>query len=83
MIAKRKGVIARWGLKEAWRKRTSGHRIAKSISIKGTGCKFGGCVRKAVEISSGDLLCVANSRLKASQGALITQQKSAKGIVVR
>jgi hypothetical protein len=29
--------------------------IAKSISIKGTGCKFGGCVRKAVELTSGDL----------------------------
>ena len=28
---------------------------AKSISIKGTGCKFGGCVRIAVEITSGDL----------------------------
>jgi hypothetical protein len=27
----------------------------KSISIKGTGCKSGGCVRKAVEITSGDL----------------------------
>ena len=40
---------------------TSGPMIAKSISIKGTGCKFGGCVRKAVELTSGDLLCVAES----------------------
>jgi len=56
---------------------------AKPISIKGTGCKFGGCVRKAVELTSGDLLCVADSRLKASQGALTSQQKSAEGIVVR
>jgi hypothetical protein len=29
--------------------------IAKPISINGTGCKFGGCVRKAVELTSGDL----------------------------
>jgi hypothetical protein len=35
--------------------RTSEQLIAKSISIKGTGCKFGGCVRKAVELTSGDL----------------------------
>ena len=30
--------------------RASGLMIAKPISIKGTGCKFGGCVRKAVEL---------------------------------
>jgi hypothetical protein len=54
---------------------------AKPISIKGTGCKSGGCVRKAVELTSGDLLRVANSGLKASQGALIPQQKSAEGIL--
>ena len=41
--------------------RASGQMIAKPISIKGTGCKSGGCVRKAVELTSGDLLCVANS----------------------
>jgi hypothetical protein len=61
--------------------RTSWPLTAKSISIKGTGCKFGGCVRKAVELTSGDLLRVANSRLKALQGALISQQKSAAGIL--
>jgi hypothetical protein len=38
--------------------------IAKSISIKGTGCKSGGCVRKAVEITSGDLPFVSKSRLR-------------------
>jgi|HubBroStandDraft_4_1064222.scaffolds.fasta_scaffold2038637_1 hypothetical protein len=32
------------------------------ISIKGTGCKSGGCVRKAVELTSGDLLFVWKSR---------------------
>ena len=41
--------------------RASGQVIAKRISIKGTGCKFGGWVRKAVEPTSGDLLRVANS----------------------
>jgi hypothetical protein len=28
---------------------------AKPLSIKGAGCKFGGCVRKVVELTSGDL----------------------------
>ena len=40
---------------------TSWPLTTKSISIKGTGCKFGGCMRKAVELTSGDLLCVAKS----------------------
>jgi hypothetical protein len=75
VIAKRKGVVARRGLKEAWSKRTSrctrtGYEAygagrvgndAKSISIKGTGCKSGGCVRKAVELTSGDLPFVRES----------------------
>ena len=65
------------------RQRASGPMIAKPISIKGTGCKFGGCVRKAVELTSGDLLRVAESRLRAPQGALNSQQKSAEGILVR
>ena len=34
---------------------------AMSISIKGTSCKYGGGVRKAVELTSGDLLRVAES----------------------
>lgn len=41
--------------------RTSGQVIAKSESIKGAGRKFGGCARKAVELTSGDLrrvLCI-------------------------
>ena len=41
--------------------RTSWPMTTKSISIKGTGCKFGGCVRKAVELTSGDLLGVTES----------------------
>ena len=37
------------------RRRTSGRMIAKSRSIKGAGCKSGGCARKVVELTSGDL----------------------------
>ena len=61
--------------------RTSGQAIAKSISIKGTGCKFGGCVRKAVEITSGDLPFVSESRLRNEQSILTGRQKSAEGVV--
>ena len=32
---------------------------AKSVSIKGTGCKSGGCALKADELTSGDLLLVS------------------------
>jgi hypothetical protein len=61
---------------------TSGQLIAKSISIKGTGCKFGGCVRKAVELTSGDLPFVSESRLKMERSILTGRQKSAEGVVV-
>ncbi len=40
------------------RRRASGHMTAKPISIKGAGCKFGGCARKAVELTSGGLVRV-------------------------
>jgi hypothetical protein len=53
---------------------------AKPISIKGTGCKFGGCVRKAVELTSGDLPLVRDSGLRIGQLVLIGRQKSADGI---
>jgi len=54
----------------------------KPISIKGTGCKFGGCVRKAVELTSGDLRLVSESRLRVEQSILTGRQKSAEGVVV-
>jgi len=41
--------------------RASGQLTVKPISIKGTGCKSDGCVRKAVELTSGDLLRVPES----------------------
>jgi hypothetical protein len=50
--------------------RASGHVTAKRISIKGTGCKSGGCVRKAVELTSGDLLLVRESGLRVERSIL-------------
>jgi hypothetical protein len=61
--------------------RTSGLLIAKSTSIKGTGCKSGGCALKAVELTSGGLLHVPESGLRMEQSLLTVQQKSAAGIV--
>ena len=46
--------------------RTSGLMIAKSISIKGQGCKFGRCAAKAVVLTSGGLGRVPDSRLRGS-----------------
>jgi hypothetical protein len=40
---------------------------AKPLSIKGTGCKSGCCVRKAVELSSGDLPLVRESGLRVNK----------------
>lgn len=61
--------------------RTSGHVTAKSISIKGTGCKSGGCASKAVELTSGDLPFVSTSRLGLERSGLTGRQKSAAGMV--
>jgi hypothetical protein len=61
--------------------RTSGQRIAKSISIKGTGCKSGGCALKAVELTSGDLPFVLDSRLRIERSVLTGRQKSAEGVL--
>ena len=63
--------------------RASGQVIAKPISIKGAGCKSGGCVRKAVEITSGDLPFVRESGLRVERSIQTGRQKSAAGIVVR
>jgi hypothetical protein len=61
--------------------RTSGQVTAKSISIKGTGCKSGGGAPKAVELTSGDLLFVPESGLRLERSILTGRQKSAEGIV--
>ena len=100
MLAKGKGVAARRGLKEARSEsrdpmnknrisgshaRTSRPRTAKSISIKGRGCRSGGCAVKAVELTSGGLprVRVLGLGLRISQGVLTAWQKSAEGVVVR
>ena len=44
------------------RRRRSGRSTAKSLSIKGVGCRSGGCALKAVELTSGDLSFVRDSR---------------------
>ena len=62
--------------------RTSGQMTAKSVSIKGTGCKSGGCALKADELTSGDLSLVANSRLRMERSTLTVREKSAKGKVL-
>jgi len=56
--------------------------IAKPISIKGIGCKSGGCVRKAVELTSGDLPFVPESGLRVGRPILTGRQKSAADVVV-
>ena len=63
------------------RRRTSEQRIAKSISIKGAGCKSGGCARKAVELTSGGLSHVPEWGLGVERSMPIVGQKSAAGIV--
>jgi hypothetical protein len=61
--------------------RTSWQMTTKSISIKGTGCKSGGCALKAVELTSGDLPFVSESRLRVERSVLTGRQKSAEGVV--
>jgi hypothetical protein len=56
---------------------------AKPISIKGTDCKFGGCVRKAVELTSGDLSFVPESGLRVERSILTGRQRSSEGVVVK
>src|SRR5438874_6003649 len=41
------------------KRRTSGQRVAKSISINGAKRRSGGCAPKAIELTPGDLLRVA------------------------
>ena len=101
MLAKGKGVAARRGLKEARSEsrdpmdknrisgshaRTSRPRTTKSISIKGRGCRSGGCAVKAVELTSGGLprvpVSVAGTE-GSVRGFLTAWQKSAEGVVVR
>ena len=56
--------------------------IAKPISIKDAKRKFGGCAWKAIELISGDLLHVTESRLRVERFTLTVRQKSAAGVLV-
>ncbi len=51
--------------------------------FKGTGGKSGGCAPKAVELTSGGLPSVAETRLRKKQFFLIRRQKSAAGVLLR
>ena len=42
-------------------RRTSGQLTAKSISIKDAERRSGGCAQKTVELTPGDLFCVAKA----------------------
>jgi hypothetical protein len=63
------------------RRGASGPMTAKPISIKDAGCRSGGCVRKAVELTSGDLPFVRDSGLRVERSILTGRQKSAAGVV--
>jgi len=54
---------------------------AKSTSIKGAGCRFGGCALKAVSLIAGGLPHVPESGLRVKGFTLTMRQKSAAGIV--
>ena len=62
-------------------RQTSGQLTVKSISINDAERKSDGCARKAVELTSGDLFGVAESRLREPRGNPIPEQKSAEGVV--
>jgi hypothetical protein len=55
---------------------------AKSISIKGAGCKSGGCALKGVSLITGGLPHVPESGLRVKRLTLTMRQESAAGIVV-
>src|SRR5258708_29175993 len=61
--------------------RTSGRLIAKSISIKGRGCRSGGRAGEAIELTWGGLRRVPISELREPQGDLTPPQEPAEGIV--
>jgi hypothetical protein len=61
--------------------RTSGQRIAKSISIKGQDCRSGRRAGKAIELTWGGLRRVPISELRAPRGDLTAAQESAEGVV--
>ena len=61
--------------------RTSGRLIAKSISIKGQGCRSDRDAGKAIELTQGDLRHVPTLELRKPQGDLTGTQEAAEGII--
>jgi len=61
--------------------RASRQLTTKPISIKGAGCKSGGCALKAVELTSGDLPLVPEAGLRVERSILTGRQKSAEGVL--
>jgi hypothetical protein len=61
--------------------RTSGLGTAKSVSIKGTERRLGGCAPKVDELTSGDLPSVRESELGGARAFLTGRQKSAESVV--
>ena len=55
--------------------------IAKPISIKDAKRKSGNRASKAVELTSGDLPAVLESRLRSERSLLTRWQKSAEGVL--
>lgn len=60
---------------------TSRPITTKSIFTKHMGCRFGGCARKAVKLTSGDLPSAVESRLRVERSILTGRQKSAEGVL--
>lgn len=60
---------------------TSGRMTTKSIFTKHMGCKSGGCARKAIELTSGDLPFAVESRLRVERSVLTGRQGSAEGVI--
>src|SRR6202163_1810750 len=66
-------------------RRTSGQRIAKSISIKGAKRRSGGCAPKAIELTPGDLLRVVPRTTEGSErppdrGAEVSRRHSRSAV---
>ncbi len=60
--------------------RTSGREAAKSISVKGSGRRSGGCAQKAIGLTPGGLHRVPLG-LRELRGSPTAVQESADGIV--
>jgi hypothetical protein len=61
--------------------RTSGRLVAKSISIKGQGCRSGRDAGEAIELTQGGLRHVPTLELREPRGDLTAAQESAEGII--